>query len=200
MFDGNSSSHHKKSHLATIIGHGFSLEALFSNTTHCLASYVPLAHVNWDWVQSISLSEFKMGGDVWIITVRIPWQMIIPCQPEGFFHLKYEHRTEMRTISCFYDCIISVYTGNGTIEVALKDICLQQTLDFCFKQMSKWKALKVIHCKLTFTSRLCEPFISPQKNCVTIDIFVYIIFICLMFVILALRRWWPRGSGVQGYP
>lgn len=38
-----------------------------------MASGSPLAHVNYNYVQPVSLSEFKMEGDVWTrATFRVP--------------------------------------------------------------------------------------------------------------------------------
>lgn len=73
MFNSDSSSHYKRFQLATNVHHSFSLEQLFRNTAHCLVPHSPLAHVKYSYVQPVSLSEFKMGGDVWTrATVRVP--------------------------------------------------------------------------------------------------------------------------------
>lgn len=156
----------------------FSLEPLFSSTTHCLASYIPLAHVNWNCVQCISLGVFKMGGDVWIIvTVRVPRCTIIPRRLKGLFisNTKIEQRWDQFQVSGTVSFLSTL--ANGTIEVALKEICLQRTLDCCFKQISKWEALKVTHCNLVFAFRLCELFTtSKNKLCHSWYIFALFLF------------------------
>lgn len=174
MLGSDSSSHPRESHLTPCLSQ-FSLEPLFSTTTHCLASYVSLAHVNWNCVQCISLAVFKMGGDVWtIVPVRVPQCTVIPRCLKGLFisDMKIEQRWEQfhvpRTVS-FLSTL-----ANGTIEVALKEICFQWTLDSCLKQISKWKALKVTHCNLVFALRLCELFTtSKKKKTVILVIFLH---------------------------
>lgn len=136
MFGNDSSSHHRKSHLAAIICHRFSLEPSLQSYSALPGILCPFGPCKVE-LRSIHFTFSCLKWEVMFgssLQLRVPQWMIIPHSLKGLFisNMKIEQRWEQFHVSMTVSFLSTLV--NGTVEAALKQICLQQTLDCCLKQ------------------------------------------------------------------